>query len=149
VRTGGQSVDRKKSHRRANPTTQTIEEPAPCKIRAIHITEYFGASINMICEPTIATRPMISGILRVLYRSENMAAGMVAGYRNQKKLAVDFYLVLNTNMLRDQRTEDNGRFNRTITKQSEKYSRSQKATNPLMLILLCTQGPEVEKASPG
>jgi hypothetical protein len=55
-----------------------MEEPIPWRIRAMHITGYIGASINIIWDPSKMRRPMIKGNFRALYRSENIAMGTVA-----------------------------------------------------------------------
>jgi hypothetical protein len=62
----------------ANPTTHTTEELIPCSMRARHMIQYTGDSISITWDAKSASRPIINGMRRLAYRSENIAIGIVA-----------------------------------------------------------------------
>lgn len=57
--TKGQKI----THSNAKPDVHTVEELIPCMIRASTITQYLGASINMISQQSRVNKPMINGNL--------------------------------------------------------------------------------------
>lgn len=69
----------------ARTIVHTTADDIPCNTLATHITAYVRASMSMTCEPASSRRPMMRGILRVLYHSEKTAMGGVTIRRNQSE----------------------------------------------------------------
>ncbi len=66
------------AYSRASQTTQTMVDPTPCRVRARHISQYAGASMNMICEPMRINTPATRGNFRASHFSDHTATGIVA-----------------------------------------------------------------------